>query len=254
MCIRDSYALSCGVSYIHPEYSRISEAEIDGCRIRGIGVNAWTVNEPDHMLWLIRKGVGGIITNPVSYTHLDVYKRQFYPLKTRRTADTGEPFASGSGAARRASGSFVYRIYRFFKRSFDSPILCKAVRLCRTAFLAAVLFLPAFYGIFPGSMLYFLSRYAVYAAMLLHSFISTVSSIWFQTLSRCRKITILPSISCFKAAEDRTGGFTWKKSAAKHHSSILPGLSLIHIFMMRSSFSRICILSRAEVSWSYPSR
>lgn len=58
-----AYALSCGVSYIHPEYSRISEAEIDGCRIRGIGVNAWTVNEPNHMLWLIRKGVGGIITN-----------------------------------------------------------------------------------------------------------------------------------------------------------------------------------------------
>ncbi len=58
-----AYALSCGVSYIHPEYSRISEAEIDACHNKGIGINAWTVNEPNHMRWLIQKGIHGIITN-----------------------------------------------------------------------------------------------------------------------------------------------------------------------------------------------
>ena len=58
-----AYALSCGAAYIHPEYSRISEAEIDDCHERGIGINAWTVNEPNHMLWLIRKKISGIITN-----------------------------------------------------------------------------------------------------------------------------------------------------------------------------------------------
>ncbi len=58
-----AYAQACGVQYIHPEYSSISPEEIQKCAALGVGINAWTVNRPLHMQWLIRQNISGIITN-----------------------------------------------------------------------------------------------------------------------------------------------------------------------------------------------
>ena len=69
MCIRDRYST---VLSKKPEW--VTEAHA-----RGIEVNAWTVNSTADMMACIALGVDYITTdNPatVSYTHLDVYKRQ----------------------------------------------------------------------------------------------------------------------------------------------------------------------------------
>jgi glycerophosphoryl diester phosphodiesterase len=36
---------------------------IKTCRSSGIKINAWTVNDPLHLIWLLRAGVDGIITD-----------------------------------------------------------------------------------------------------------------------------------------------------------------------------------------------
>ena len=36
-----------------------------------------------HRIWRLIKAVGGIVADPVSYTHLDVYKRQLRPRRAR---------------------------------------------------------------------------------------------------------------------------------------------------------------------------
>lgn len=65
-----SYASFCGIAYIHPNYSQITEGEISSCHAKGVGLNLWTVNEPEAMRRFIRLGVQGIITN-----HPDICSR-----------------------------------------------------------------------------------------------------------------------------------------------------------------------------------
>lgn len=49
---------------IHPYYLTLMiPGIIEACRSSGIKINAWTVNDPVHMAWLLRAGVDGIITD-----------------------------------------------------------------------------------------------------------------------------------------------------------------------------------------------
>ncbi|MEZ5238430.1 MAG: glycerophosphodiester phosphodiesterase [Microthrixaceae bacterium] len=52
-----------GHSYVHPWDPFVDEAFMDAARAAGVGVNAWTVDDPVRIVELARLGVDGIVTN-----------------------------------------------------------------------------------------------------------------------------------------------------------------------------------------------
>lgn len=59
-----NYLRSNGISIYHPlYYVMLQEGLLDSLLSQGIQVNAWTVNDPEHMKLLMKMGVSGIITN-----------------------------------------------------------------------------------------------------------------------------------------------------------------------------------------------
>ena len=58
-----AYVKKMGVECAHPDWHRLSDAEIAGCKALGIRINTWTVNEEKEMVRLRDLGVDGIISN-----------------------------------------------------------------------------------------------------------------------------------------------------------------------------------------------
>ncbi len=57
------YAKYLGFDQLHPHFSAIDEAMMDGCKRHGISVRTYTVNEEADMRRIIQLGVDAIITN-----------------------------------------------------------------------------------------------------------------------------------------------------------------------------------------------
>jgi len=58
------YAAHLKADAIHPYYLTLMVPDtISGCKLLGININTWTVNEPEHMAWMFKEGVNAIITN-----------------------------------------------------------------------------------------------------------------------------------------------------------------------------------------------
>lgn len=57
------YCESCGFRYYHPYYGSLGEEAVAACKARGIGINAWTVNELSPLKQLYDWGCEGVITN-----------------------------------------------------------------------------------------------------------------------------------------------------------------------------------------------
>ena len=57
------YAKKHGVRYLHPSFSSLRDRTIEEIHREGVGLNVWTVNDPDVMRFLAKNGVNGIITN-----------------------------------------------------------------------------------------------------------------------------------------------------------------------------------------------
>ena len=54
---------------LHPHFTDVSRALVEGWHRRGKKVNVWTVNQPEEMLRLANLKVDGIITNDPALTH-----------------------------------------------------------------------------------------------------------------------------------------------------------------------------------------
>ena len=50
-------------SYLHPDYKVISEEMLQETKACGLGINAWTINDPEEVKRLMAWGVEGTITN-----------------------------------------------------------------------------------------------------------------------------------------------------------------------------------------------
>ncbi len=58
------YALHLNANAIHPYYPTLRVPQvIGGCKGRGLRINAWTVDHPEHIGWLLKEEIDGIITN-----------------------------------------------------------------------------------------------------------------------------------------------------------------------------------------------
>lgn len=57
------YASRLGVNGIHPFFGSQTQEKFEQAHQAGLFVNAWTVDEPDDMLKMVRWGADGIITN-----------------------------------------------------------------------------------------------------------------------------------------------------------------------------------------------
>ena len=58
------YAQHIGAAAIHPYYPTLMvPGTIEGCKKNNIKIHTWTVDQPDHIGWLIKAGVDAIITN-----------------------------------------------------------------------------------------------------------------------------------------------------------------------------------------------
>ncbi len=57
------FAKEIGADYLHPHYSLVYPAYVTKLHKNGIGVNPWTVDNPDTVRRMIEYGVDGIITN-----------------------------------------------------------------------------------------------------------------------------------------------------------------------------------------------
>lgn len=58
------YAQHLKANAIHPYFPTLMvPGALEGCRTRGIQVHPWTVNEPEHILWMLKENVDAIITN-----------------------------------------------------------------------------------------------------------------------------------------------------------------------------------------------
>lgn len=58
------YAAHLNAEAIHPYYQTLLvPGAIDGCRTRGIHINPWTVNNREHISWMLKEKVNAIITN-----------------------------------------------------------------------------------------------------------------------------------------------------------------------------------------------
>ena len=56
-------AKEVGFSFLHPEYKVISEEMLNEAKACGLGINAWTINDPEEVRNLMAWGVEGTITN-----------------------------------------------------------------------------------------------------------------------------------------------------------------------------------------------
>lgn len=63
------------VECYHPLFVSMTPEEIHDCQERGIAINVWTVNEPDHIARMIAAGVDGIITNCVDIARFMVNRK-----------------------------------------------------------------------------------------------------------------------------------------------------------------------------------
>jgi glycerophosphoryl diester phosphodiesterase len=57
------YAGKVGAEAVHPQFYSMVPAIIQGCRVHGIVMNPWTVDQPETIRQLALAGVDGIITN-----------------------------------------------------------------------------------------------------------------------------------------------------------------------------------------------
>ncbi len=56
-------AKDAGLQYLHPDYKLLNLETIDECRVSGVGLNVWTVNEEQQMRRLMELDVHGVISN-----------------------------------------------------------------------------------------------------------------------------------------------------------------------------------------------
>ena len=52
-----------GFSFLHPEYKVLNEEMLEEAKACGLGINAWTINDPEEVKNLMAWGVEGTITN-----------------------------------------------------------------------------------------------------------------------------------------------------------------------------------------------
>lgn len=69
------YCKNCGVEYYHPNYISLKEEDIINLKQNSIGINCYTVDEPDIMLSHKRSGVDSIITNKVELAVKTLYEK-----------------------------------------------------------------------------------------------------------------------------------------------------------------------------------
>lgn len=58
-----AYVKKMGVECAHPDWHKLTDEEIAGCKAHGIKINTWTVNEEKEMIRLRDLGIDGIISN-----------------------------------------------------------------------------------------------------------------------------------------------------------------------------------------------
>lgn len=58
-----AYVKKMGVECAHPDWHKLTDEEIAGCKAHGVKINTWTVNEEKEMIRLRELGVDGIISN-----------------------------------------------------------------------------------------------------------------------------------------------------------------------------------------------
>lgn len=58
-----SQAQMCGATYIHPEDKDLTEQMVQEVRSKGMGVNVWTVNDPNRAKQLFSWGATGVFTD-----------------------------------------------------------------------------------------------------------------------------------------------------------------------------------------------
>ncbi len=58
-----AYAKIAGADYIHPYHPSLTAECVTGCHAHGIGVNAWTADEPEEILRLAAIGADAVIAN-----------------------------------------------------------------------------------------------------------------------------------------------------------------------------------------------
>jgi glycerophosphoryl diester phosphodiesterase len=58
-----NYAATLNADAIHPYYHAIVPEIVEGCHSHGVQVNPYTVDNPEHILFMLKAGVDGIITN-----------------------------------------------------------------------------------------------------------------------------------------------------------------------------------------------
>ncbi|MDF9841460.1 MULTISPECIES: glycerophosphodiester phosphodiesterase [unclassified Paenibacillus] len=57
------YARLTRADALHPVFFGVNREAVDEARAAGVQVNAWTVNEPEHIGWMLAAGVDAIITD-----------------------------------------------------------------------------------------------------------------------------------------------------------------------------------------------
>lgn len=64
------YAMHLKAEAIHPYYPTLMvPGTIMGCKENGIHINPWTVNDPEHIGWMLKEEVNAIITNYPDVTY-----------------------------------------------------------------------------------------------------------------------------------------------------------------------------------------
>ena len=58
-----AYVEKMGVECAHPDWHKLTDEEIAGCKAHGVKINTWTVNEEKEMIRLRDLGIDGIISN-----------------------------------------------------------------------------------------------------------------------------------------------------------------------------------------------
>lgn len=58
-----AYVKKMGVECAHPDWHKLTDEEIAGCKAHGIKINTWTVNEEKEMIRLRDLGIDSIISN-----------------------------------------------------------------------------------------------------------------------------------------------------------------------------------------------
>lgn len=58
-----AYVQKCGVEYYHPIFNNMTNQFVQDLRAHGIGINVWTVNEPEDVKMMLAAGVDCVIGN-----------------------------------------------------------------------------------------------------------------------------------------------------------------------------------------------